>query len=613
MGFLFPALLGMLCALPIILAYYFLKLRRQPKTVASTWLWQVAAEDRQANRPWQRIRPSLLLLLQLLAALLLAVAVSHPFRWLTSPVAGSTVILLDASANMQATDVAPSRFATAQVKVRDWISQLPPGSDLSLVLVSRTPEILLAHATDRSQLRAALAKAAPTAGDGDLSQAMALASSLLQGRKGRIVLLSGGHLQGLEDLPPAPAPVTYEPIGAPDAANLAVSAFATRNTPTGLVALAQVQNFGPADAPASIQFLVDGKVTALAQATVPKGGTHPFSWPVPTGARLLQVHLAGQDTLALDDAAWTLVGGAQAHPILLVTAGNPFLQQALTLLPGAKLTVQKPDEYKGADTHDLVVFDGWLPAQLPAVHRLIVAPPAGSAYVSGGLEPLSGLSARPGESLLRYVDTSDVHVATARRAVLPDDAHLLWAAQTAKGDLPLLWTRERGAEAEAVLNFDLHDSDLPLRTAFPILVQNLGGWLLPGDPVGADLVRPGATLHLHPWPGAQKLTFEGPDGQAQTFVLQPDSPAPLVTFDQPGLYAVRQELPSGARSAQVAVNLFSPVASNLAPVEKLFVATTPQADAAPTRAPYDLWVWVAALALLAILSEWWVDTRGYAR
>ena len=51
---------------PAILALYFLKLKRQPLAVPSTYLWSRTIEDLHVNSLWQRLRQSLLLLLQLL-------------------------------------------------------------------------------------------------------------------------------------------------------------------------------------------------------------------------------------------------------------------------------------------------------------------------------------------------------------------------------------------------------------------------------------------------------------------------------------------------------------------------------------------------------------------
>jgi hypothetical protein len=54
MSFLTPlALISTLIIGPIIVAMYLLKLRREERTVSSTFLWQRMVRDVEANAPWQ--------------------------------------------------------------------------------------------------------------------------------------------------------------------------------------------------------------------------------------------------------------------------------------------------------------------------------------------------------------------------------------------------------------------------------------------------------------------------------------------------------------------------------------------------------------------------------
>src|SRR5262249_8008996 len=103
---------------PLILLLYFLKLKRQPLEVPSTYLWTKAIEDLHVNSIWQRLRQSLLLLLQLLLIALIALALFRP-GWRGQELTGSRFIfLIDTSASMSATDVEPSRLEAAKKFVR---------------------------------------------------------------------------------------------------------------------------------------------------------------------------------------------------------------------------------------------------------------------------------------------------------------------------------------------------------------------------------------------------------------------------------------------------------------------------------------------------------------
>src|SRR5450755_4978539 len=109
MNLLVPAALAFGLIIPIILLLYFMRPKRQQRTVASTLLWQQALQDMQASRPWQRLRITPLLILQILAAIFIVLVLARPAVFANSSISGDTIIILQASASMQATDVAPSR------------------------------------------------------------------------------------------------------------------------------------------------------------------------------------------------------------------------------------------------------------------------------------------------------------------------------------------------------------------------------------------------------------------------------------------------------------------------------------------------------------------------
>ncbi|HEV2969022.1 MAG TPA: BatA domain-containing protein, partial [Pirellulales bacterium] len=71
---------GAFAAVPpaIVVALYFLKLKREPLEVPSTFLWTRSIEDLRVNSLWQRMRQSLLLFLQLLLLAIVALALLRP-------------------------------------------------------------------------------------------------------------------------------------------------------------------------------------------------------------------------------------------------------------------------------------------------------------------------------------------------------------------------------------------------------------------------------------------------------------------------------------------------------------------------------------------------------
>jgi len=95
MNLLAPAALGLAALAAPIVAMYILKMRRPTRVVPSTFLWEQALRDVQANAPWQRLRPNLLLLLQLLAVAVLVLALARPYVLRAAAAQGDVVAVLD--------------------------------------------------------------------------------------------------------------------------------------------------------------------------------------------------------------------------------------------------------------------------------------------------------------------------------------------------------------------------------------------------------------------------------------------------------------------------------------------------------------------------------------
>src|SRR5688500_9864065 len=164
MQFLTPAAFVLASlAIPIILLYM-LKLRRKQVQVSSTLLWVQLLRDQQANAPWQKLKRNLLLILQLLILGALVLALARPALQVPAIASGSVIVLLDASASMNATDAVPSRFEEARRSIHELINGLSGTSAMTLILVGATPQTLISSESDKSSLANALDKASVTQG-----------------------------------------------------------------------------------------------------------------------------------------------------------------------------------------------------------------------------------------------------------------------------------------------------------------------------------------------------------------------------------------------------------------------------------------------------------------
>src|ERR687891_231011 len=101
-----PAAFWLGLAVPAIALLWMLQPRRPRLRVPSLMLWTRSPAVRQSARPWQRLRNHPLLWIQIIAALLLALAATRPFL-AEADQSRHLVVLLDASGSMRATDIPP--------------------------------------------------------------------------------------------------------------------------------------------------------------------------------------------------------------------------------------------------------------------------------------------------------------------------------------------------------------------------------------------------------------------------------------------------------------------------------------------------------------------------
>ncbi len=644
MSFLSPLALALAALAVPIVALYFLKLQREEHVVPSTYLWRTLVRDSVANAPWQRLHLNLLLLLQLLTLTSLVLTLARPFTWTETAGGDHLILILDTSASMQATDVAPNRLGEAVRRAQRLIERLPAAARVTIIAAGNPTHVPVSSSTDRNSADRALRSLPAGVGSSDLSAALSLASAIAaRERDPEIVILSDGNVTLPQPQPPLPGRVRYIPIGrgaaTPDAvaSNQGITMMALRRTAGGqaLSAFVQVSHFGPTLVERRLLLYADGQPVAARTLTLQPYQPQPLTFEdLPPDAGAIEARLEGHDFLALDDVAWAVPPTPSALKVNLISRSNRFLETALALLPGVEVTRIAPEDYQArppspsAAPADLTIFDGVpLPEELPGGALLILAPIGSTRLFSmtGAIERPSAIAARADEPLLRYVDLRGLQIQEAARIPLPDWARAIVVADgpdarcaspapassvpSPEAVCPLLLVGQAEGRRVAVLVFDLRKSDLPLRVAFPLLLANLLDYLSAEARAGGALepVRPGQPAMLSLPPGVTTVTVTRPDGT----VAQMDAGNGLATFNdttQLGIYTVE----ANGRSQRFAVNLFDANESAITPKHTLPLQGTAEIEPgheAP-KSRQEWWRWAAWLALALLVSEWLYAHRG---
>lgn len=591
MRFANPAGLWLLTLAVPILLLHMLRPRRPSVEVSSTYLWREVSRPVSAAVPWQPLRPSTLLVLQLVALLLLATAAARPVRETAAPLAQHSVFILDASASMRATDHDPDRLERARREALNLRGQLPDGGLASVVVASSQPVVRLSASADATAFAEAVRAVRPGGGSADWPQAFALAESLeTPGVPIGFVLLSDGNLTAAEQrlIPPG---TRYVRIGG-SGHNQAVSALSLTRRGTGLVATVGIRNTGPRDQPRVLRLDVDGRTQATAVVPVPAGGVAERRFELPDGERVVAL-LEGDDFLPFDDRAFAVAAPRPDLRVLYAGPPNVFWEGLLEAVPGVR--VERSQTSRSAHGFDAALYVGVPVPEDPGAPALAVASPGGApgVRVSGEVDEPVLAFVRGADPLFDGLDLSEVAIARAQRIEAPTDEVLL-AAEGA----PLLVRGTRWGRPFVYLAFAVEDSNLGVQVAFPVLGDRLVGELTraalpPGD------IRTGATLPLE---GPAEVTVTGPGGFRQA-VAAGDRPP---VADRPGFWTARD---AAGTERTIAVNP-APRESFIEPAASLPVRPRPRrpGERPPAGEASLLPWWLAALGLVGG-AELWLSRR----
>lgn len=593
-----------------IIALYLLKLKRREQMVSSVMLWQDAVADIQANAPFQKLKKSLLLILQLAALLVLVGAVARPYMKVRGVSENKIVVVLDCSASMQSTDVSPSRFEDAKSKAVDIVNRMGPGDTMLLMTVGAKAEVIASFTSDKKIITGAISRLKPVDTPCNMRQAMLLALSLVAGKStapARIVVLSDGRFGRLTDLSASNARLDFIRIGR-QCDNVGITGMSSRKTLSGeQQVFVGLQNFSKKEGRFNLETCVNDHLLDIQEQTLPPNATKQVILKdIANLSGRVTVKLDIRDDLAADNSGSVYLTGPRKLSVLLVSKGDIFLQNALNLDPRTQLTRTDilPANYKSRK-YDLMVFDGIKPPDdLPPGGYLLVDTSAtqGPADMGKAVNRPTVIDSARNHPVSAYVDFGSVRILDARY-LNPRP----WASAIVEGpEGPLGVVGAKDGRSFVQLSWDLLESDFPLRVGFPIFVANCLDWLCPPEKAGAgESVRTGQPVYIDVPSDTAQITVTNPDGVKQSIKVT-QTPVTFDNTERAGIYRVTGR----GVSREFAANLSSSQESNTLPANVLVIGEKSFTSSGKSvRTNREFYGILVALALCILAFEWYAYHR----
>jgi Mg-chelatase subunit ChlD len=589
MTLLLPAGVAALILVGPILVLHMLTPRRPPTTVSSLLHWDGLQHSTTAAEPWQKLRWSFLLILQLLAVTLFAFALARPAILEEAELAEHTVFIVDGSGSMAAIDGEPDRLGAAVQEARRLRDELPDAGVASLIVASPQPTVLVTHSPDEEEFSRATDTIRTTGGSADYEATFALAESLvLPERDTDFVLLSDGQLdETAQKL--APLGTRYVPVGRTDT-NRAITDLSVNAGPGGVQARVTVESTGGPDAVQVLRLDVDGITVVSREIEIPSGGVVEEVFELPAGRRVA-AFLDGEDLLAYDNQRYV---GAPAVGSLKVRVDGEarfFIDQLLAAMPDVDSGVAPGEDV------DFEIYAGVPVPSDPTTPFIAIDAPGGAPGIisTGRVEnPIPTLVAN--HPLLEDIDVGRLAIAEAQALEVSDGEIVLGAPGA-----PLIVESEVDGIPFYYIAFTLEQSNLPVDIAYPIIGARMVAGLATAGGV-AEALTVGDRLPM----GATGGTVTDPRGN-ETLV---ESGASEPVADIAGFWTIsRPEVDPH----EIAVNA-SPAESALEPASSLpSIRPSPEGDPlvdATTTIARALLPWVLATLLAVLAAELYVSFRS---
>ena len=641
---------------PLILLLYFLKLRRTPVEVPSTYLWTRTIEDLHVNSIWQRLRNSLLLLLQLLLAFLLLLACLQPGCEGEDLVGDRFIFLLDQSASMSATDMpnGGSRLDNAKTEIRNMIDAMDANASAMIISFSNESDVVQSYTKNKSLLKRKLASIKQTQRGSDMSEALNAASGLANpGRtsdreseidiqvadalKAKLFIFSDGGVAEVPDFSLGNLEAEYRPTGAIDIPhNVGITAFTISqdvDTESGIQAFVRLQNSDDEDHTVDVTLYADGEVfEAEGGLKIEKEKSFVMSFDL---TRLLQdftdpieveVKIENDDVYLQDNVAYGVIEPPRKINALVVTESNNFLRLAMgterikklvnvVFEPASHLETKEYEEASSLGAYDLIVYDRCAPAKMPESNALFFgAVPPGETWSLGQKQfPTVIIDTLTTHPLMNAVSMSTVTIVEGSPVTGPQGAISLMDSSYGS----VLGIAPRAGFQDVVIGFSMMEfdengdaiinTDWPNKLSFPLFIQNALTWLGGANKFSANSgTSPGDLVRFRTRVPAASVTVRSPSGGKVSLKPRKDKTFAYAAADSVGIYEVSNDV-DNQTDQLLAVNLLDTRESNLAVRDELNIGYEEiegQIKSVPARQEY--WTWVILVALLILVIEWYI-------
>lgn len=595
MSFYSPIFFLLFIGLVPIIIMYLLKKQHTELTISSNYLWEKALRDVEANRPWQKLKKNLLLILQLLIFSLAVFALARPFICSNAISGGHTIIVLDTSLSMQGKSKDSTRFDIGKKEGEKLIENLRPDSRVTIIAMDATPNIILNSTKDQKLARKKLEELKPSNTVDNVEETISLLKAMVKDEEDYSILVFTD--KGIE----ADIDNLFVNYIDGEEKNIAIDNISHSIDKNDITALTRVTNYSDEDVKFDLSLYVDNKLSDVKEISLPPRESNNIYWQgIHPNVGIITVEADIDDSLKEDNIRYHVVNSNPIKKALLMTKGNVFLEKAISLNNNVEL-YKINEASENIEGYDLYIFDGMAPEKLPTDGNIIMINLENNELFKAPVVKFGELKALNDE-LFKYVNL-DFSLSEARYIKDAD-----WIEPVLLiDDNTVIGKGQKDNQKMIVLGFDFHHTDFPLKIDFPIFVQSMLDYTLNIGIQEKTNILVGEGLNLNILPKTEEISIIKPDGKKEMLSLSLAlSP---YTAQELGVYKIEQRI-----GEELPISYF---ASNVnTQHESMYQSMTNEEreemaqEGKKVKGERSISNILLLLAILILAAEWVVYSRG---
>ena len=528
MSFQYPLGLLGLIGVPILIIVYIIKSKFTEQTVSATYLWTLSDRFLKKKRKDNKITGIISLILQILAIVIISFTIARPVFSIPNG-ANDYCFVIDSTGSMNTTYFgAKTRYELAKDEVRDIIDDSMKGSTYTIISVSDDTSIICEKETDKEAVIALLDKMKPGYGTGNFDEALRKAQSYFDENSGILTyLVTDKKYAGAENLTVIDVAVGNN--------NFSIYDVEYEHSFSGVLTVRGKVISYEQDADINIRLSVDGVTDNSWTLNKHVQGAVPASFEMKIDGikkyKEAKVEITNTDKLMLDNAVVMYsVESENSYKTLLVSDTPFFLEAAIGIVGSADMTVMSTDEYlrceETADRkisgYNLYIFHSVNPKSVPKDGAVWLINTSASIENSGfGYQGEKELEAAElidkttntatviRDQLLKNISGDGIYI--SKYSKYDTSSRRFYTLFTHDGSPVIFTGTNTYGNREVVFAFDLHNSDMPLKADFTILIKNLLDFSFPMV-IEKTLYTCGDIAEINITSGCESVRVESPDG-----------------------------------------------------------------------------------------------------